>query len=102
LGPEQTLWCSPATQEEHQTKVDQGEPCPYVYAKYEFKPLKPISHRGDDEKWSFEAGQPRSHYHLYCSEKDNHAGYAWPDAMKYYCQDLPPSLQKVIVGTPCA
>jgi hypothetical protein len=53
-------------------------------------------HRGDDGKWSLEAGQPRS-----CSEKDNHAGYGRPDAMKYYCQDLPPSLQKVIVGTPC-
>jgi hypothetical protein len=25
-------------------EVDQGEPCPYVYAKCEFKPSKPISH----------------------------------------------------------
>jgi hypothetical protein len=41
-------------------------------------------------------GEPRSHYHLYCSEKGNHAGYGREDAVKRYYQDLPPTLRKVV------
>ncbi len=71
-------------------EVDQGEPCPFVYAKGK----KCTGHivridafnrhltwcRADDGKWSFAVGEPRSHYHLYC---------------RYY-QDLPPTLRKVV------
>ncbi len=62
-------------------EVDQGEPCPFVYAKgkkctghiWRIEAFKvDISwSRADDGKWSFAVGEPRSHYHLYCSEKGN-------------------------------
>jgi hypothetical protein len=55
-------------------------------------------HRSDEGKWTFSVGEPRTHYHLYCSEKGNHAGFNKPDSekMKFYYRDLPPTLQKVI------
>jgi hypothetical protein len=87
-------------------------PCPYVYAKgkkctghivrIEAFKADIAWHRADDGKWSLAVGEPRSHFHLYCSEKDNHAGHGKPDAMKFYYQDLPPTLKKVITGTPLA
>jgi hypothetical protein len=87
-------------------EVDQGEPCPFVYAKgkkctghiWRIEAFKvDISwSRADDGKWSFAVGEPRPHYHLYCSEKGNHAGYGREDAMKRYYQDLPPTLRKVV------
>jgi len=53
-----------------------------------------------DGSWSFGLGEPRSHYHLWCSEKGNHAGYGRGDSerMKFYYGDLPPPLQQVISG----
>jgi hypothetical protein len=54
---------------------------------------------GDDGVWSFSVGGPRSHYHLYCSERDNHAGgygRSDDDRMKFYHQNLPIALQEVI------
>ena len=95
----------------NEEKSMEVEPCPFVYAKGK----KCTGHivrieafkadlswlRGDDGKWTFASGEPRSHYHVYCSEKDNHAGYGRPDAdtLKFYYQDLPPSLRKVITGS---
>jgi hypothetical protein len=90
------------------------EPCPYVYAKgrkckghivrIEAFKADLAWHRADDGKWSLAVGEPRSHYHLYCSEMGNHAGYGRPDseAMKLYYQNLPPTLQKAITGAPLA
>ena len=85
-------------------------PGPYVYAKGRrctghivrveaFKADLAWS-LGKDDCWTFSVGQPRSHYHLYCSEKGNHAGFERDDAgsMKFYCQDLPAELQTA-VGT---
>ena len=53
-------------------EVDQGEPCPFVYAKgrkctghvWRIEAFKvDISwSRADDGKWSFAVGEPRSHY----------------------------------------
>src|ERR1035437_6736073 len=94
--------------EEKKMEAGPGEPCPFVYAKGKrcFGHIVRIEafkadlawHCADDGKWSFAVGEPRSHYHLYCSEKDNHAGYGRPDAaaMKFYFQDLPPTLQKAV------
>lgn len=90
---------------------DQPEPCPYVstsgkkctghVVRIEAFNAHLAWHRSDDGKWTRSVGQPRSHYHFYCSEKDNHAGYGKPDneAMKFYYQDLSPALQKAITGT---
>ncbi|HVA80713.1 MAG TPA: hypothetical protein VNF29_07295 [Candidatus Binataceae bacterium] len=44
-----------------------------------------------DGSWSFACGAPRSHYHLFCSEKDNHAGIR-EDTLKYYADTLPAGL----------
>ena len=91
-------------------EADQNEPCPYVYAKgkkctghivrIEAFKADLAWRRGEDGKWLFSVGEPRSHYHLYCSEKGNHAGYRKDDAegMKFYYQNLPAALKKVIDG----
>ncbi len=86
--------------------MNQPEPCPFVYASGKkcsghivriaaFKADMSWS-RSDDGQWSLSVGEPRSHYHLYCSEKNNHAGFGRDDALKFYYRDLPPTLQKVI------
>lgn len=48
--------------------------------------------------WKMGHGEPRSHYHLFCSEKGNHAGYKKDDdpRMKYYFSDLPAALRAAI------
>lgn len=52
----------------------------------------------DDGSWVFGAGEPRSHYHLFCSEKGNHAGSRRNDSekMKFYLSDLPAELRAVV------
>jgi hypothetical protein len=81
-------------------------PCPYVYAKGK----KCTGHvvrvaafgadiewrLGDDGGWRFSVGRPRSHYHVYCSEKGNHAGAVGDDALKFYPQNLPGKLAEII------
>ncbi|MET4384363.1 hypothetical protein ABIB73_000098 [Bradyrhizobium sp. F1.4.3] len=83
-------------------------PCPFAYARGKkcsghIVGLKAFNadlvwRRGDDGIWSFSFGQPRSHYHLLCSEKGNHAGSVKGDSeqMKFHHRDLPASLQKVV------
>ena len=83
-------------------------PCPYVYAKGRrctghivgveaFKADLSWT-RQEDGSWSFHYSEPRSHYHLVCSEKGNHAGWGRPDAeaMKFDFRELPPELQAAI------
>jgi hypothetical protein len=43
-------------------------------------------------------GGPRSHYHVFCSEKGNHAGYGREDSskLKFYYSDLPEELQAIL------
>jgi hypothetical protein len=52
-----------------------------------------------DGRWQFDYSQPRSHFHVFCSEKGNHAGYSKPDnyQMKFYFGDLPPGLRAKLV-----
>ena len=89
------------------TSEDSLIPCPYVYAGGKFCKghVVGIEAFKADISWSFEAGHwrfrcghPRSHYHLVCSEKGNHAGTGRPDAegMKFFSDTLPPALQSVI------
>jgi hypothetical protein len=86
-----------------------NQPCPYVDAKGKCKghivrieafKADLAWHHSDDGKWTFSVGEPRTHYHLYCSEKGNHAGFNKPDSekMKFYYRDLPPTLQKLITA----
>lgn len=52
----------------------------------------------DDGEATLEWGTPRSHFHLFCSEKDNHAGAGRPDdsRLKFYWQELPESLRALL------
>jgi hypothetical protein len=50
----------------------------------------------DASGWSFDHGRPRSHYHLFCSEKGNHAGFKRENALKFYFDQLPEALQNVL------
>lgn len=81
-------------------------PCPYVYAKgkrctghvVRVEAFKvDIEWRLDQNgQWGFGWGQPRSHYHLYCSEKDSHARHGQDDALKFFYSDLPEEIKKIV------
>jgi hypothetical protein len=85
-------------------------PCPFVYAngKRCTGHVVRVEAYKADISWGLNTetgewegphvGQPRSHYHLFCSEKENHAGYARPDSerMKFYLNQLPEELLKVM------
>ena len=85
-------------------------PCPYVYAKGRkctghidrieaFKADLEWTQQPDGS-WKFSAGNPRSHYHLFCSEKGNHAGSGREDALKFHASELPKELLAVISAGP--
>jgi len=82
-------------------------PCPFVYAKGKQCTGHIVgieAYKADigwtlrDGEWKFSCGDPRSHYHLTCSLKGNHAGYKGSDSeqLKFYLQDLPEALREVI------
>lgn len=52
------------------------------------------------DRWEF-GWDPRSHYHLFCSEKGNHAGYARSDSdkMKFYFDQLPEEVLAILERT---
>jgi hypothetical protein len=79
--------------------------CPFIYASGR-KCSGHITHvvaykcdvtwsPGADGKWRPSVGEVRSHYHLFCSEKGNHAGSLRPDSaqMKRYLVELPDGLE---------
>jgi hypothetical protein len=89
--------------------INAKEPCPFVYAtgkKCQGHIVRIEAYKADiswevDDKtgiWKFSLGGPRSHYHLFCSLKSNHAGWDRPDSeqLKFYFDQLPASLQAVI------
>jgi hypothetical protein len=79
-------------------------PCPFVYAngkRCAGHITKVEAYKADlswdlqaDGTWKFEWGPPRSHYHVFCSAKGNHAGYERQDdpRMKFYVDKLPDGL----------
>jgi len=82
-------------------------PCPFVYARgrrCSGHIVRVEAYKADllwdfkEGRWSFSYRQPRSHYHLFCSEKGNHAGAFGPDSdqMKFYWQRLPDELQEAL------
>jgi len=86
-------------------------PCPFVYAngkrctgqieRVEAYKADISWHRRGDGTWRYDWGQPRSHYHVFCSLKGNHAGYARQDSdqMKLYADKLDPALWKAMQGS---
>ena len=78
-------------------------PCPFVYARGKRCTghiVRVEAYKADlwwdfkDGQWVFSYGRPRSHFHLFCSEKGNHAGYPRRDSdqMKFYGDHLPDEL----------
>jgi hypothetical protein len=87
----------------HRTTV----PCPFVYARGKSCTghiVRVEAYKADllwtfkDGRWSFRFSEPRSHFHLFCSEKGNHAGYPRRDSdqLKFYWQHLPEELREVL------
>jgi len=84
-------------------------PCPYVSPKGERCPghiVKVEAFNADlswtfDESgnWTFHHSQPRSQYHLFCSEKGNHADDRRPEQMKCYLSSMPDDLLIVITSS---
>ena len=94
-------------------KGDQGQqdreivPCPFVDANGKTCPgsiVRIEAYKADLSweqatagGWEFSIGEPRSHYHLFCSEAGSHAGTRGEDApyMKFNFIDLPPALRRI-------
>ena len=82
-------------------------PCPFVYSngKSCSGHVARIEVYKADLEWTFGGAgwsfdfRPRSHYHVFCSEKGNHAGYKREDRLKFYYDQLPEGLQDVIAQT---
>jgi hypothetical protein len=66
-------------------------PCPFVYAKGKrctgyithveaYKADLSWSPDKETGEWTLSTGSPRSHYHLFCSAKGNHASAMGPDS----------------------
>ena len=81
-------------------------PCPFVYSSGKqctghiirveaYKADISWSRQGDGT-WKFGWDRPRSHFHLFCSLKNNHAGLKGPDALQYFFNQLPKDLQAII------
>ena len=85
-------------------------PCPFVYStrrpcpghvvRVEAYKAELVWSLGADGVWSF-AFAPRSHWHLFCSLKGNHAGSLRPDdpQMKFRDRELPLAVEAVLDAT---
>jgi len=85
-------------------------PCPFVYAngkrctgriiRIEVYKADVDWQEGSQGHWEVR-WSPRSHYHLFCSERGNHAGYKKQDddRMKFYYDELPSEIQSILQGT---
>ncbi len=84
-------------------------PCPFVYANRKSCSghiIRIETYKADaewvlqeDGTWSFGL-IPLTHYHLFCSEKGNHAGYVGPDneQMKFRANELGGELAEIVFG----
>ncbi|MDO9472084.1 MAG: hypothetical protein Q7J28_03450 [Caulobacter sp.] len=84
--------------------------CPFRYANGKACPghVVGIEAYKADLEWALdESGHwrfgfaPRSHYHLFCSEKGNHAGFKRQDdpQMKFHWRDLPDEIRNLLEQT---
>ena len=84
-------------------------PCPFVYAngkictghitRFEMYHAR-MRWENNEDDWVF-SFQEGTHYHLYCSEKGNHAGFKKGDdyRMKFWYDQLPDEIQSLIERT---
>lgn len=87
-----------------------GIPCPFVYANGKGcggHIVRVEAYKADIEwqiddsgRWRF-GFDPRSHYHLFCSEKGNHAGFKRQDdaQMKFHWRELPSQIRDLLEAT---
>jgi len=85
-------------------------PCPFIYANgrtcagyvVRFEVYKAdLSWTTDaDGAWNFQF-RPRSHFHVFCSDKGNHAGFRRqdPNTLKFWFDTLPEEIQQIIEQT---
>lgn len=85
-------------------------PCPFVYANGKVCTghiIRIEAYKADVQweldkqgEWEF-AFSPRSHYHLYCSEKGSHSGWKQEDdsRMKFYLNELPDEVTAIMYRT---
>jgi hypothetical protein len=93
-----------------EAKLSDQIPCPFVYAngrscaghvaRVEAYKADIAWQRDASGNWRLSIGQPRSHFHLFCSEKGNHAGYNRQDdsRMKFYGNQLPRELWRAMTN----
>ena len=84
--------------------------CPFVYAsdkqctgrivKVEVYKADVTWEQTPDGQWEV-SWNPRSHHHLFCSEKGNHAGYKKQDddRMKFHFDELPKAVRSMLEST---
>ena len=93
--------------EMHDVNVPKTVPCPFVYAngkRCTGHVVRVEAYKADllwtckDGRWFLRFSEPRSHFHLFCSEKGNHAGYPRRDSeqMKFYWRHLPEELREAL------
>ena len=85
-------------------------PCPFVYANGRCctgHVVRIEAYKADiawtvdaEGLWSFDC-RPRSHYHVFCSEKGNHAGFRRQDpaALKFWFDTLPTPIRQILEQT---
>lgn len=84
--------------------------CPFIYAKGQACAghiIRIEAYKADIAWWLDDSGlwrfgfEPRSHYHLYCSEKGNHAGFKRQDdpQMKFHWRELPSEMRSLLEAT---
>jgi hypothetical protein len=84
-------------------------PCPYVYPSGDRcgGRIVKVEAFNADLRWTldesgnstFSHSQPRSHYHLFCSEKGSHADDPHPEQKRCYMINMPDELLGVITSS---
>jgi hypothetical protein len=84
--------------------------CPFVYAngracaghvvRVEAYKADLVWSTDAEGSWSFDF-RPRSHYHVFCSEKGNHAAFRRqdPNALKFWFDTLPTPIRRILEQT---
>ena len=74
-----------------------GQVCPGSIVRVEAYKADLRWEQASNGGWDFSVGEPRSHYHLFCSEVGSHAGAKGEDDPHMKCNfiDLPTALRRI-------
>ena len=83
-------------------------PCPYLFPNGQRCPGHVVRVEafhadlswalGENGEWTFSHSQPRSQYHLFCSEKGNHDGDRRPEQMNVYLSGMSDDLLALVTA----